>query len=219
MPVQNVNISWFYPIGCLLEYLLNLTKRKTWHDGMKWIFPTTVRGSKSKLSSSNFARWCYNWPARLWDGDWILDSQGNAVPPLKYHVIRPLQHHHAVKHTAEWLEKWENETRERSCKQRVHSTNTWFQRRYPKEKGMKASIYPDISALVYNAVTLYIKEFRSPVRYGAPLGGPVLYGHGFSGSSHLKLTHRVRNMRRHRCTQEENKKQVGRQHKYDEINL
>lgn len=46
-------------------------------------------------------------------------------------------------------------------------------------------LYPDISALIYNAVTLNIEEFRSPVGNGAPLGCPVLYGHGFPGSSHL----------------------------------
>lgn len=55
-----------------------------------------------------------------------------------------------------------------------------------KPKGMKNTrFYPDISALIYNAVALYVEEFRSPVRNGAPLGCPVLYGHGFSGSSNL----------------------------------
>lgn len=47
------------------------------------------------------------------------------------------------------------------------------------------SLYPDISALVYNAVTLHIEELRSPVGNGAALGCPVLNGHGFSGSSDL----------------------------------
>lgn len=46
-------------------------------------------------------------------------------------------------------------------------------------------LYPDISALVYNAVTLHIEEFRSPVGNGAALGCPVLDGHGFPGSFHL----------------------------------
>lgn len=49
----------------------------------------------------------------------------------------------------------------------------------------KKRLYPDISALVYNAVTLHIEELRSPVGDGAALGCPVLDGHGFSGSFHL----------------------------------
>lgn len=48
-------------------------------------------------------------------------------------------------------------------------------------------LYPDISALIYYAVALDIKELRSPVGNGASLGCPVLNGHGFSGSSDLKL--------------------------------
>lgn len=47
-------------------------------------------------------------------------------------------------------------------------------------------LYPDISALIYYAVALDIKELRSPVGNGASLGCPVLNGHGFSGSSDLK---------------------------------
>lgn len=56
-----------------------------------------------------------------------------------------------------------------------------------KPRGTRSTqLYPDISALIYNAVALNIEEFRSPVGNGAPLGGPVLYGHGFSRSSYLQ---------------------------------
>lgn len=54
-------------------------------------------------------------------------------------------------------------------------------------KWMKnTSLYPDISTLIYDAVALNTEEFRSSVGNGAPLCCPVLYCHGFSGSSNLK---------------------------------
>lgn len=139
-----------------------------------------------------------DWPARLWDGHWILDSQGNTVPPLKYQVIWPLQHHHAVKHTAKWLEEYG-----KTQKSEKVTINEWFTVALPlcfrdlvmsennmhnihNPKGMNNTRhYPDISAFIYNAVALYIEEFRSPVGNGAPLSCPVLYGHGFSASSNL----------------------------------
>lgn len=47
--------------------------------------------------------------------------------------------------------------------------------------------YPDISTLINDAVALHIEEFRSPVGNSAPLGCPVLYGHGFPAPSDLYL--------------------------------
>lgn len=67
----------------------------------------------------------------------------------------------------------------------VISENNMHNRNEPKWM-TNTRLYPDISALIYNAVALNIEEFRSPVGNGAPLGCPVLYGHGFPGSSNLK---------------------------------
>lgn len=118
-----------------------------------------------------------DWPARLWDGHWILDSQGHAVPLLKHHVVRPLQHHHAVQHAAKGLV---GKTQHQQWK--VQRTDPL---RHYLTKTMKYTD-PDISALIYNAVALNVEELRSPVGNGAPLGGPVLQSHGLSGSSHLQ---------------------------------